>query len=518
MIRKTWLLGALSLAAVAAARPFGEDPDAWWHLEIGRYIGVHGIPTVEPFAYSPAAHAWVGQQWLYEVLLAHTVFGGAGGLAVLVMALVGAAAFLLAGLSTPRDVPAFWVAAAIVLCAFSATEVLGVRGQVVTVLGTGIVVWILGKWRRGDNRVVWLLPPLLLLWCNLHAGFITGLALCLLYAVMPRRRSWGLNGDRRPLLAALAVAAAVTLINPAGWNLYPYVLDTFTNPVITQSIAEWQSPDFHSQLIHIYEFTAFLLVVLWVTSREVEWSDVAVAMLTIAASLQAQRNIALFAVVATPQIARYGHASYQRLAAAIKSGPLPALLRSNHRLGPYGSIAATPIRAGRVLSTHPFVTALALLVCVFYVSAQFVLPIVAESDNGTYEARHEPEAAATYYSEHYGGERVYATYDRGGYLVYRFPTGRVVDIYGESGIFGSRSLSAYLDIALLTSNWVKLLQGQMATHAIVPAHAAEVGAFRELGWRVDCYDAAGYVLMTAHPRLPSLTYQAPPAPELSPRC
>jgi hypothetical protein len=512
--RRYWVAGGFFLAIAAATRPFGEDPDTWWHLAIGRYIGAHGIPNVEPFAYTAAAHAWVGQQWLYEVLLAHITFGGAGGLAVVVLALAGAGAFLFAGLSTPRNVPGFWVGAAITLCAVSATEVLGVRGQVVTVLGAGIVVWILSRWRQGNNRIVWLLPPLILVWCNLHAGFITGIGLPIVYLIMPRRASWGIAGNRRPLLGAVALSMAVTLINPAGWHLYPYVLQTFTNPVITQTIAEWQSPNFHSAQINIFEFTFFAMVSLWIIAGEVDWSDVAIALLALAASLQAQRNISLFAVVITPQMARYGYASYLRLCSALNSSPL----RTTRWWRPLSSVPTASRRLGSSLSVHRTTTAVVLLLSVAFVSTRLMLPTVQESDNGTYEATNEPEKAATYYSEHYGGQRLYATYNIGGYMAYRFPTGRVVDIYGESGVFGAAALTSFLDIDLLQSNWVQELKEQGATHAIVPSGNQEVGAFRELGWRVDCYDTAGFVLMTAHPRLPALTYQSPPPPNWAPLC
>jgi len=307
---------------------------------------------------------------------------------------------------------------------------------------------------------------------------------------------------------------ALTFINPAGLNLYPYVIQTFTNPVITQVIAEWQSPDFHSAQIHIFEFIAFAVVALWITARDVEWSDMVVALLALAASLQAQRNISLFAVVVTPQIARYGCASYQRLCTAIASGPL----QKSSLWRPLSAVPVALRRLGRDLSAHRTTTSLVVLLCVAFVSSEFVLPTVRESDNGTYESVHEPERAAIYYSEHYGGERVYSTYDRGGYLAYRFPTGRVVDIYGESGVFGANSLNAYLDIDLLAGNWVQELQEQGATHAIVPAQSQEVGAFRELGWRIDCYDPSGWVLMTAHAPVPALTYQSPPPPQWAQLC
>ena len=76
------------MVLVLAVQPFS-NTDVWWNLALGRLITSSGIPAHEPFSFLPAAHAWIGQQWLYQVTLAGLVGAGGAGLASLVMGLVG---------------------------------------------------------------------------------------------------------------------------------------------------------------------------------------------------------------------------------------------------------------------------------------------------------------------------------------------------------------------------------------------------------------------------------------------
>ena len=71
-----WIAAAAIVVLVLTVQPFS-DADVWWHLALGRLITTSGIPAHEPFSFLPAAHAWVGQQWLYQVTLAGLVGAGA---------------------------------------------------------------------------------------------------------------------------------------------------------------------------------------------------------------------------------------------------------------------------------------------------------------------------------------------------------------------------------------------------------------------------------------------------------
>ena len=47
----------------------------------------------------------------------------------------------------------------------------------VTLLGLAVLLVIFQRSRNGGIRVLWLIPPLFLLWANLHGGFTAGLFL-----------------------------------------------------------------------------------------------------------------------------------------------------------------------------------------------------------------------------------------------------------------------------------------------------------------------------------------------------
>src|SRR5258708_3891014 len=93
--RPAWIAGAATLLLVVCVQPL-RDTDVWWPLALGRYITVHGIPSHEPFSFLPAAYPWVGQQWLYEVVLAGLIGAGGAALASAVMGVVAVIAIVLA--------------------------------------------------------------------------------------------------------------------------------------------------------------------------------------------------------------------------------------------------------------------------------------------------------------------------------------------------------------------------------------------------------------------------------------
>jgi hypothetical protein len=515
--------------------------DEWWHIALGRLILAGGIPAVEPFSFVTAQHPWVDQQWLYEVLLATLVRIGGDPLASAVLGLVGSAAVLVAALTVPRAVrvPRGWSAAAMLLGAVMAADVLGVRGETVSALGVALTLLIIRRWRDGSQRAVWLLPPLFLLWANLHAGFVAGLAILAFTLVIHRPRLAGppsmaisertalvvigvgaavaglLGGlvvgagalvvlwagfrpvapdpgaRRRPLLVASLIAAAATLANPAGPGLYGYIAETLGNPILSQLVSEWQSPNFHDTLTKLIEVTAALLPLLWVLSRRVRIPDALLATVMLLATLQAVRNVSLFALVAIPLLAEHGAAAWA--------------LRA-----PEG------LRRRLTLRASPAVAAIACL-AVGGASLAVVAPNLTPAAAARWQATNLPESAADYVAVHFPGQRLLSTDTDAGYLAYRFPTGRVVFVYDEIGIFGVGPLTAYRDVAILAPGWPAILSRYGVDHAILPATSDDASALLELGWTTDCYDPqSGRAVLSAGGAPPASA--PPPPPTSAPHC
>ncbi len=487
--RNAWVVGAAVLSLVLTVQPF-RDSDVWWHLAIGHYIAAHGIPAAEPFSFLHAANPWVGQQWLYEVAITHLVDLGGPGLASLVMGVMGSTALLLAALSVPPERrPAGPVmAAAMLFSAVVAAQLLGVRGQVVSLAGAALVMYLLSRWRRGSTRALLALPLVFAVWANVHAGFVVGVGIAVLALLVERRVD---RRQRRLLGGAILASALATLLNPAGPGLWTYVAATFTDPTITGVVTEWQSPNFHDILLRLFEAEAVLLVVAWVLTPRRDLFDVLLAAAAFLASLQAQRNVSLFALIAVPQLAVYGAGAW-----AAQRSRLPRLRVPRLRPPPrwFGAAVLAVVAAG---------------------TAVVLAPQLGRDRAAQYEAANEPKAAADWVAAHLAGHRLYSIDTWGGYLAGRFPTGRVVFVYDETAVFGTAALQQYLEVHDLQPGWDAVLRGNGITDAIVPAGSQEVSALRTLGWSTDCHDtASGSVVMSAD--TPSGATTAGPAG--APRC
>jgi hypothetical protein len=484
--RIAWIAGAAIVVLILTVQPFS-NTDVWWHLALGRLITTSGIPAHEPFSFLPAAHVWVGRQWLYEVTLAGLVGAGGAGLASLVMGLAAVAAVVLATLSVPRAarISGPWLALAMVITGVVLNTVAGVSSGVISVLGVAIVLFVISRWREGRTAAVWGLPPLFLLWANMDAGFAAGLLVVLAALLLIRTPAGHTSGSRRQLGAAFAISAVAALANPVGPGIYASVISGIFNPGVAQAVAGFGSPDFHQWWARLFEAEVVLVIVLWTVSGGPDRFSAVTAFGLLIATLFAQENLGLFAVAVAPQLAVHGSRTWSMHVAP--------------RVGQHPDKAPTR-------RLHPVLTSVALLAMAAAMTV-FLVPRLSASAAATYQAKTYPEAAATYAGEHYPGQRLYTVDTWGGYLAYRFPTGRVVFLYDEPAVFGNGALQLYDAIDQLDPNWVHVLTNEDIQHAILPSNAREAAALHVLGWTVNCYDPVSKSLVMSAP--PSGT----PAPQ-----
>ncbi|HEX6493339.1 MAG TPA: hypothetical protein VF112_07490 [Candidatus Dormibacteraeota bacterium] len=493
-----WLAAAILLSLAVTVRDLG-DADAYWRLALGRLITGHGLPSTEPFSFQAAAHPWVAQGWLTDLLLSRIWALGGAGLAMLVFGIAGSGAVLAAALAVPRRaaVPPLAVGAAALASAVVAAPLLGVRSQTLGVLGLALTLLLLSRWREGSTRAVWFLPPLLLLWANLDAGFVVGLAAVTLTALtvaLHRRFAPGSEPDARlrRLWLALLAAAAVTLATPAGIHLYGSLGQDLAGAGL--GISGWQSPTFHTWPMRLVELEAVTLVVLWTAAGRLDPVDAVLALAALGATLYAQGTAAAFAIVALPQVARYGTLTVTRY------GPLLA-----EALGHGGVVE-------RRLPPRPRRLPAVALALVAVAVAGVVAPRLTSSRTARVETSTQPVAAADYVAAHLSGERLYSSVEWGGYLAERFPDGRVVDVYGPPAAIGEAAQQRYLDVHDLKADWRTVLRQDGVTHAVLPQGSREVAALEEVGWHSLCHDAAaGAVVIAAGPSMPTPDSAVPDA-------
>src|SRR5215510_3712580 len=101
LFRYIVLLSALCFFATQFSLRTGviKDPDIWWHLRVGEWIGEHGAaPATDPFSLAGQGKPWVAYSWLFELMMygLHQAFGLVGIVIYTAMLTMGITVALLA--------------------------------------------------------------------------------------------------------------------------------------------------------------------------------------------------------------------------------------------------------------------------------------------------------------------------------------------------------------------------------------------------------------------------------------
>jgi len=168
---------------VMAAREIA-DPDFWWHLRTGQFIiETRTTPHADIFSFTNVGRPWVTHEWLSEVLMFALYALGSFPALILAFAAIIALtfAFVYARCAGGPYVAAF----ALLLAAITTAPTWGARPQMISLLLTGVFLYVLDRSRgEGGHKTrpyVWLLPPLMVLWVNLHSGYALGLVIIAVY-------------------------------------------------------------------------------------------------------------------------------------------------------------------------------------------------------------------------------------------------------------------------------------------------------------------------------------------------
>jgi hypothetical protein len=390
------------------------DPDLWWHLQTAKdMVANRSIPHLDPYSFTKTGAEWVTHEWLSELLM-YGVYrvAGLGGLVFLFSALVTIAFAIVYRRCAGRP---YVAGLAVLLAAFSSTSLFGIRAQMLTLLLASVFIALLSRFtREGQTRNLWWLPPLMILWVNLHAGFALGLGLMALYFVsLVLDRQWKLL----PPLAVTGIACAIVVpLNPNGFRMFLYPLQTLTSPSMAALIDEWSSPDFHQAMF--LPLAALLFVtfaVLAVAPRRPRAGELFVMVVTAFGALRSARHIPIFALVAAPIFAEH----------------LSDLMSA--RGWDKGLARESPSTTGSLLlSLVILITPITLAILQFQ---RFV------SNQQSYVSLRNPVAAVDFIQQQHLPGPIYNRYGWGGYLIYRlYPEYRVyvdgrADVYGDEFLF-----------------------------------------------------------------------------------
>jgi hypothetical protein len=268
------------------------DTDLGWHLRYGEYFWQNfEVLRENVLTYFLADYSWSNSYFLYDVAtFGIWKFGGIGGLTI-ASGILGAGLFWLFGRIEPqRKALNLWLFLIFLALSWTTFQ-LGFRAQIFSLAGILATFYLLKK-SENAAKLLFILPPLFLLWANFHGGFFLGLMILIFWAV---RKIFEHPRNFGKFLGIILASFLATLVNPFGIGIFAEAWQHFQTPM-QDLIAEWVTPNIWQQSA-ILTAAIFLLWAAWQKSRDkFFWSATIISFAFLA--FVARRNIALFSFMA----------------------------------------------------------------------------------------------------------------------------------------------------------------------------------------------------------------------------
>jgi len=311
------VLLAMSLGASIFVFDSGSiaDPDIWWHLRNAEiFVQTHSVVHHDVYSFTAAGARWINEAWLGELpyYFAWQWFGIRGIYLVMLSEVetILLGVFALAYLESRNLLAAF---SASWLAVWLATVSFGPRTLLAGWICLVAELLILTQFKRGKN-LIWLLPPLFVLWANLHGSWLIGMVLLgIFFASGLVQGLWGrIEATRwtpcqlRKLIAAASLSVAGLFFNPYTYHLvfYPFNF-AFKQRLNVNHVDEWMSLDFHGVRGKIlFAMLAATIVLALVRKRRWQLHELAFTILGFYAAVTYSRFLFLAAIVVAPMLAR----------------------------------------------------------------------------------------------------------------------------------------------------------------------------------------------------------------------
>ena len=393
------------------------------------------MPDISRFYYSTTSSVGYDYSWLSQAILfdSHQLLGGVGP-AILTAAVAGFVFYLLYKLLERNSVNMLVNLAVLCLALVTVTAYLSGRPALFTVAFFTAELLILSGWvaSRGQGPdvhfrswLIWLIPPMVALWANLHPGFFIAPLLFLVFLPL------GSNArDRLTLAACLAATCAAIIFNPYGWRMYLMPLETVRAIPLLRGLSEWHGVSGWEAVV----WGGFVALV--ATGLSLRRQPTAVLLLAAVAAFAAgvsSRNMPLFGVVMVFVLGRT---------------LLPVLAPSLQRVGFVRKFDMKTSPGDRSASEAAggWFWAIAIPLCLAGAARLGVSPMNLDFDFSAY-----PAAAVRYIQQHDCPDRLFVRETWSGYVLWMMPNRQL--FYDAKGGFSREAAEAHSELVKPKEGW-----------------------------------------------------------------
>ncbi len=289
------------------------DTDTGYHIRAGEYIlDTHIIPHHDIFSFISPAIPWTAHEWLSEVImgLINRGFGLTGDVIFFAFLLSLTYSLFFRMLRTDKGNILLATLIALLVVASSMLH-WHARPHIFSLVLTLAWYYILDAFQNDRKNYLYMLPLLMVLWVNLHGGFITGFVLLGVYFIGNLARYRQIEGRERSAqkLKSLAVITVFSLVacllNPFGYHILMFPFNLVGNKYLMDHVQEFLSPNFHEPLPFKY-LLLLLITFLGLSGKKLNVIEVLLILIFLNMALFSVRYVPLFAIIAAPIMVRQG--------------------------------------------------------------------------------------------------------------------------------------------------------------------------------------------------------------------
>lgn len=257
------------------------DYDFWWHIATGRYIVTEGhLPEEDPFSFTSTMEEnknpfperekfFLKQYWLAQILL-YSIYSFLGPTGIIFLrSITLLLTILVVYWHFQRFGVNFYISFFFVFVLFMMTlKSMGERPVLFSILFTSVVFFLLDNFKDRRNKLLFMLIPIMLLWPNMHGGFILGVIIISIFMFVEAikillKKSELLKQEIKIFYWATGLALIASFVNPSGWDAFFIALSPKYN-VFLKGIQEYESPFyFYINKIRPFDYSYFTMVLMF---------------------------------------------------------------------------------------------------------------------------------------------------------------------------------------------------------------------------------------------------------------
>ena len=482
----------LFLASGGDGRLLG-DADTGYHIRAGEFIlDNRRIPDTDIFSFLTPPLPWTLHEWLAEVIMAlmHRL-AGITGVAILFSFLIALSGYLIFTLLLKKRANLIFSSIAVLLVTLSSASNWLARPHVFTYVI--LVVWyhLLNQYQYREQNQLYVLPLIMVVWVNLHGGFILGLILLGVYLfgnlaqycfAAPNDRIRSLDKTRR--IGVIMIACVlVALLNPYGYDTLLFPFRVVQDKFLMDSIAEYLSPNFHSNLVMPFELLLLATIAIFaVSSSKLDLIELTLIILFGHMALFSSRHIPLFAIVAGPVLVKQAQLAFESI-----DGWLVAMLKQ--RMENLAAIDQSTVRFLWPVIAIGMVSTLA----------------VSGTIKHDFDSKYVPTKAVEFIQQEGITGNMFNEDEFGDYIIYAtWPRYRVY-IDGRTDMYGASRVKEYLTLTQAKEGWESLMERHQITWVFhAPTSMLSKTLLERPDWKLLYSDKVANIFVKSLPQYESL--------------